>query len=381
MSGQDGFDLSGLEKACILLMSYGTTVAAEVFKHLTEPEIEQISGAIVRMQNVDATLMGSVLSEFDSITSGASGSVSGKNFAAQVLEQAMGSEKASQMLDRANTPGKGRPFGSLWDLNPTQFSRVLSDEHPQIAALVLTYLPAAKSAAVLAELEPGLQAEVAHRICTLEEADPEVLVAIEETLQAKLNATSTQQTASGGPKTLVDILNNAERATEQNILNSLAENDPEVGEQVRDLMFTFEDLPKLEDRTVQLVLREVDQEDLRLALKGASDEIQQLVFKNMSERAAEMLREDLELVGNARQKDVETSQQKLVLVVRRLIATGEASLKEEGAETKTSEEDELAGWGELGDFAMAAEAAESGETSEGAGETDEQPDQEVDLAA
>jgi flagellar motor switch protein FliG len=331
MAAQNSKDLTGLEKACVLLIAYGTGVAAEVFKHLTEPEIEQLSAEIIKMQNVDSSVSDAVVAEFEALVAESGSSLGGKNFAAQVLQQAVGSQKASELMGRAATPGRGRPFGSLWELNAGQLARTLKDEHPQIAALVLSYLPAGRAAMVLGELSEEMQADVAHRICTLEEADPEVLQTIEETLQTKLNATGTRAAASGGPKTLVEILNNVDRSIERNILTALQSDDPAVGEQVRDLIFTFEDLPKLEDRTIQLVLREVEQEDLRLALKGAAEEIQSLIFKNMSERAAEMLREDLELVGNARIKDVECAQQKLVVVVRRLIASGEASLKDESA--------------------------------------------------
>lgn len=384
MAPQSILDLNGLEKACILLVSMGTGVAAEVFKHLTEPEIEQLSAAIIKMQNVDPKIVDAVIKEFEAIAAEPGGAGGGKSFAAQVLEQAMGQEKANELMDRAATPGRGRPFGSLWDLNAGQLAKILKDEHPQVSALVITFLPPGRAAMVLGEFPEELQGEVALRICTMQEADPDVLSAIEETLQAKLTSVSSssmQTSASDGPKTLVDILNNADRSMERNILGALQNEDPEVGEQVRDMIFTFEDLPKLEDRAVQLVLREVEQEDLRLALKGADEEIQSLIFKNMSERAAEMLKEDLELVGNAKTKDIEAAQQKLVAVVRRLLAAGEASMKEAGEEQSVgaamSDADlEAAMMAELN----GGDGSGSQDTCGGGGLTDEQSDQ-VDVAA
>ena len=330
MANGDTAELTGLEKASILLIAMGTEVAAEVFKHLTEPEIERLSAQIIRMQYVDQGVIDAVVAEFEQVRGRVRGTRGGKNFAAQVLEQVVGGEKASELLNRAAIPGYGRPFGSLWDLDVDQLSRILAREHPQVIALVLAHLPPEKAAAILCECSEETQAEVAHRICTMDSIEPDIMRAVEDALQTRLTSGADVSTESGGPKILVEILNSATRATERNVLDSLTSRDPAVGEQVRSLLFVFEDMPKLEDRTIQSVLREVEQEDLRLALKGASDEIKEIIFKNMSERAADMLKEDLELLSHVRAKDVEAAQQKLVYVVRRLLASGEAVLK--GAE-------------------------------------------------
>ncbi|MEN6521592.1 MAG: flagellar motor switch protein FliG [Armatimonadota bacterium] len=328
MAITDPNQLTGLEKASIVLIALGTDVTADVFKHLREPEIEKISGQIMKLRNIDAAVIETVVSEFQQMCTAARNGLSGgKDFAARALEQAMGQEKANELLDKAGTASYGRPFESLWEAEAKQLAAVLAKENPQIIGLVLTYLPSEKAALVLAEMDDRMQAEIAHSICTQGETDPYVLSAIEEALNAKLLTADSQAASVGGPKALVDILNNATRSTEQLVLGSLASQDPEMGEQVRKMMFVFEDLIKLDDRTMQIVLREIDQEDLRMALKGANDDIKGLAFRNMSERAADMLREDLELLANAKPEDMEAGQQKIVNVVRRLIASGEAAMK------------------------------------------------------
>ncbi len=325
--------LTGLEKASILLISMGTSVAAEVFKHLGEMEIEKLSAQIMKLRDVDQATTDAVMAEFEQVCGNMEQSMSGgKDFAAEVLQQVVGGDKAAELLERASGPSYGRPFESLWELDSGRISRVLIEEHPQIIALVLTNLPADKSASVLAELPMETQAEVAHRICLTDGIDSEVIRAVEEALQEKLALASTQTASAGGPKALVEILNNATRTTERNVLESLASQDPEVGEQVRKMMFVFEDLSTLDDRTIQVILREIDQEDLRLAVKSADDTIRNLMFKNMSERAAEMLKEDLELLTNARPEDMEAAQQRIVLIVRRLLANGEAALRSDSSD-------------------------------------------------
>lgn len=339
MSIKDPSQLTGLEKASIVLIALGTGAAADVFKHLNESEIERLSGQIMKLRDIDSSVMDAVVTEFEQICMASkNGALGGKDFAAQVLEQAMGQEKANELLDKAGTASFGRPFESLWQAEASQIATVLAKEHPQIIALVLTYLPSEKAALVLSELDESVQAEVAHCICTLEETDPYVLSAIEEALNTKLLTAGSNTASAGGPKTLVDILNNATRSTERLVLDSLASQDPVVGEQVRKMMFVFEDLPTLDDRTVQVVLREIDQEDLRLALKGAGDEIKELVFRNMSERAADMLKEDLELLTNVKPADMEAGQQKIVCVVRRLIVSGEAIIKNPDEEEQVVEQ-------------------------------------------
>lgn len=361
-------ELTGLEKASILLIAMGTKLTAEVFKHLKEPEIERLSAQIMKMREVEPAMIQSVLMEFASAANADASTMGGKDFAMQVLEQVIGQEKASKLLDKAAMDYR-QPFESLWDVDATRLGRVLCQEHPQVIALVLTYLPSDKAAVVLTAMSDELQAEVAHRICVMSDADTEILMSIEDSLKAKLAATANQVVSTAGPKTLVEILNNAERTTERNVLGALQDQDPEIGEQVRSMMFVFEDLPKLEDRAVQLILREIDQEDLRLALKGASEEIRTLIFRNMSERAAEMLKEDLEMIGSVRAKEIEAAQQRVISIVRNLLNSGEATLKsqEEGAEVS----DGGSGGSEWEDMMKQFESEDGGDVNASATQEDQ----------
>jgi flagellar motor switch protein FliG len=388
MAVKDISELTGTEKAGILLLALGTSISAEVFKHLTEDEIQRLSAQLMRVNDVESVLVQAVVAEFEQVCSVGETTVSGgKTFAAEVLAQAVGQEKADQYMDKAGGPDFSRPFECLWALEASRLAKILSQEHPQVIAVVLTYLPSEKAAAIMTEIPEDVKADVALRICVMGEVDPAVLTAIEEVIQTKLEVTSTQVVVESGPKVLVDILNNAERSTERAILDGLLDQDPELAEQVRGMIFVFEDLPKLEDRAVQLILREVEQEDLRMALKGSDDVIKALVFRNMSERAAEMLKEDLELLTNAKDKDIEAAQQKIVLVTRRLLASGEASLISEEIAEGTGGESEGEG-GEDGNAEWEAmmKAAEAEAAGESAGEkpaeeaSGDEPDQ-VDRAA
>jgi flagellar motor switch protein FliG len=329
-------ELSGVEKASMLLMALGTGTSAEVFRHLTEPEIERLSAEIIRMRRVDPGVMDDVVAEFERTCSlGASVGSGGKDFAVQVLSQAVGQEKADRLLQKAASCTGSRPFGRLWNSEAAQIACVLSRESPQIVALVLSHLSPERSAAVLSELSDDLQVQVALRICSLEPVDPEVLEVVESGLCLQL-ANAPSKSSVSGPKTLVEILNNARRSTERVVLEALNSRDPNVGKAVRDMMFVFEDLRTLDGRYVQIVLRETDQEVLRLALKGTEDDLKELIFANMSERAVETIKEDMELMGPVKIKDIEAAQQKIVAVVRRLLESGQISLADEDAEEQVS---------------------------------------------
>jgi len=315
--------LTGVKKASVLLMALGTGASAQVLKHLTESEIEKLSAEIVRMRQVDPGMIQAVIEEFERTSSA---SLAGKDFATKVLEQVIGPQKTKQMLQRAAGFSGTRPFEFLWEAEAPVIARMLKQEHIQIIALVLINLPREKAGAVLSEFSKDLQAQIARAICAMDEVDAEVIGAIEEVLQTKLASVSAESVVAAGPKTLVEILDNVERTTERVVLDSLRKGDPAVGKQVRSLLFVFEDLLRLEDRGIQTVLREVDQEDLRLALKGADEKIRELIFRNMSERAAETLKEDLELAGSVKVRDIEAAQQRMAGVARRLLATGEIAL-------------------------------------------------------
>jgi len=317
--------LTGLKKASVLLMALGTDASAQVLKHLTELEIEKLSAEIVRMRQVDPEMIQAVVEEFEQ-SSASGASLAGKDFAARVLEQVIGPQKTKQMLQRAAGFTGARPFEFLWEAEAPVIARMVKEEHIQIIALVLINLPREKAAAALSEFDKDAQARIARAICAMDEVDAEVIGAIEEVLQTKLASASAEAVVAAGPKTLVEILNNVERSTERAVLDSLKKGDPAIGKQVRSLMFVFEDLARLEDRSIQTILREVDQEDLRLALKGANEKMKELIFRNMSERAAETLKEDLELAGSVKMRAIEAAQQRMASIARRLLATGEIAL-------------------------------------------------------
>lgn len=325
MPVQEENQLTGLRKASMLLLALGTSASAQVLKHLSEQEIEKLSAEIVRMRKVDPEMTQAVLDEFER-TATTAPSVAGRDFAVQVLDQVLGPEKTKHLLYRAVRTGGNRPFDFLWEADESLVAQLLREEHPQTAALVLINLPPEKAAPILSELPKEAQAQIARAICTMGEVDSDAVKAVEEILESEMLVLGAQAMVASGPKTLVDILNNSARSTERAVLDALRKGDPAIGKQVRGMMFIFEDLNKLEDRSIQLLLREVDQDDLRLALKGADDQIQSLVFRNMSERAADTLREDLELAGSVKQRDTEAAQQRIVSVVRRLLSTGEISL-------------------------------------------------------
>ena len=325
MADQEEGKVTGLKKASVLLMALGTDASAQVLKHLTESEIEKLSAEIVRMRQVDPEMIQAVVEEFER-SSASSASLAGKEFAARVLEQVIGPQKTKQMLQRAAGFTGVRPFEFLWEAEARVIARMLKEEHIQIIALVLINLPREKAAAVLSEFDKDTQARIARAVCAMEDVDAEVIGAIEEVLQIKLASASVEAVVAAGPRALVEILNNVERSIERTVLDSLRKGDPAIGKQVRSLMFVFEDLVRLEDRSIQTVLREVDQEDLRLALKGADEKMKELIFRNMSERAAETLKEDLELAGSVKTRDIEAAQQRMASVARRLLATGEIAL-------------------------------------------------------
>lgn len=322
---QSNGQLSGLEKAAILLIGLGDELAAEVMKHLSQDEIERLSIEIARKDHVPPSLQEAVEEEFEQLAMArqyiAQGGV---EYARTVLEKALGRQKAEEILDRVLSSMKVRPFDSLREADPNQLFQFLQKEHPQTIALVLVHLPPQKAAAILSALPPELQADVALRIITMDRTTPEVIEQVETLLSRKISTIGALETAPvGGPKSLVDMLNNADRSTEKTILDALAESNPEMADAVKQLMFVFEDIVKLDNRSMQVVLRHVEPDDLRLALKTASDAVKDAVFRNMSSRAAEALREDIEMTGPVRLRDVETAQQRVVAVIRQLEEAGE----------------------------------------------------------
>jgi len=333
--------LPGRRKAAILLVSLGKEAAADVFQHLPEEMIEKLTIEMARTREVrpeDAEAI-----QREAIESAyARGYVGdgGVAYAREVLERAVGEKRASEILARLATVIEQTPFEFLRSTPPDQILAFLRAEHPQTTALVLANLPTTEIAAKVMQLmPPEEQAEVATRIATMDKTSPDVIKDIAVVMKEKLQMVFQQEyAAAGGVQTLADILNAADRGTERNILEHLQKEDEELADEVRSLLFTFEDLLQLDDRSVQLVLKEVDTKDLALALRGATEEVRDWLFSNLSERASEMLREELELMPPQRRRVVEEAQSKVVAAVRRLEDAGEIVIARGGAQ-----EDELLG--------------------------------------
>jgi len=328
--------LPAVRKASIVLISLGQELSANVLKHLSRDEIETLTLEIARIKHVSPDLRDAVLAEFSQMIVAQECIIEGGiEYAQGVLQQALGKETASEIISRLVTMLQVQPFDSVKSVDPTQLLQLLQNEHPQTIALVLAHLPPETSAMVLSGLPQKLQAQVAMRIVGMDRASPEVVREVEGILQARITATGTQDfDKAGGPSTLADILNCADRTTERSILDDLMENNPEVAEEVKKRLFVFEDIITLGRRDIQLVLREVDGKDLALALKGAPENVRSVIYENMSERAAQSLREEMEFMGAVRLRDVEAAQQKIVSVIRALEEAGEVVISR-GEENET----------------------------------------------
>ncbi len=310
MIARDTTALNGIEKASLLLMALGTSTSAQVFKHLSEAEIEKLSAQIIRMQEADPSLMQAVVREFERVSTAQD--------AGLIYRDAGGVPEVDLTQPKSNQ----RPFESLSRTESGRIAQLLLEEQPQVIALVLTSLPRNKAAAVLSEFDEDTQSQVALAICQMEDVDPEVVAAIEKSLQTKLAAIPQRTSQRTGAQALIEILNNASHNTGRAILGALQKKAPSFAEQVRGRMFTWDDLPRLDDTAIQYILREVDNDDLVLALKASDDHIRELILRNMSQHTAEALKESLEIPRPIKVRDIEASQQRIAGVARHLLAMG-----------------------------------------------------------
>lgn len=324
--------LTGLEKAAILLMALGPDVSSLVLKQLPEKDIEKITYQIANTQVVDNETRFAVIQEFLQMSEAQQYLLHGGiEYAREILEKTVGPAKANELIRKLTESSKIRPFSLIRKADPRQLVNFISNEHPQTIALILSYLLPEQAAMVLSALPEDMQTEIAKRIALMERTSPEIVRAVESVLDKRLSSLVEQDFANvGGISTLVDILNRVDRGTEKTILESLEAEDPELAEEIRKRMFVFEDIIKLDDTSIRRVLRDVDNRDLALALKGASQDVSQRIFKNMSQRAAEMLKEDIEYLGPIRLRDVEEAQQRIVQIIRRLDETGEIIISRGG---------------------------------------------------
>ncbi|MDQ0203783.1 flagellar motor switch protein FliG [Pectinatus haikarae] len=318
-------ELSGQQKAAILLISLGPEYSAKLFKHLDDEEIEKLTLEIASQQQVTQEQKQTVISEFYQLIMAKSYiSHGGLDYAQKVLEKALGSDKAATIINRLTASLQVRPFDFLRKTDPSQLLNFIQNEHPQTIAMILAYLNPEQSASVLAALPAESQADVARRVAVMDRTSPDVLREVERVLEKKLSTMSSQDfTDAGGIQVVVEMLNRVDRGTERSILDNLEIENPELTEEIKRLMFVFEDLVMLDDRSLQLVLREVESKDLSLAMKGTSDDVAAKIYKNMSKRAAAALKEELEFMGPVRIRDVEESQQKVVNIIRKLEEKGD----------------------------------------------------------
>lgn len=318
-------ELTNQQKAAILFIALGPEHSASLFKHLNDEEIEKITLEIANQRKVTQQQKNQVVSEFyqmaiakDYISAG------GLDYAREVLEKALGSEKAVNIINRLTSSLQIRPFDFARKTDPAQLLNFIQNEHPQTIALIMAYLQPDQSAAILSALPSERQVEVAKRIATMDRTSPDILRDVERILERKLSSLVTQDfTAAGGVDSIVEVLNRVDRTTERTIIENLEVQNPELAEEIKKLMFVFEDLVMLDDRSLQLVLREVDSKDLALALKATAQEVAEKIYKNMSKRASDMLKEEIEYMGPVKIRDVEEAQQKVVNVIRRLEESGE----------------------------------------------------------
>nr|WP_305120986.1 flagellar motor switch protein FliG [Saccharibacillus sp. JS10] len=317
--------MSGRQKAAILLISLGPEVSAQIFKHLRDEEIEQLTLEIANVRKVDSSEKDTVLSEFHQICLAQEYiSQGGINYAKDILQKALGEQKALEVINRLTATLQVRPFDFARKADPSQILNFIQNENAQTIALVLSYLQFDQASIILSSLPQEKQAEVARRIAMMDSTSPEVIAQVERILEQKLSSTVTQDFATaGGIESIVSILNGVDRGTERTILDSLEIQDPELAEEIKKRMFVFEDIVNIDDRSIQRIIRDVESADLQLALKVASEEVREVVFKNMSKRMAETFREEMEFMGPVRLRDVEEAQTRIVTIIRKLEEAGE----------------------------------------------------------
>lgn len=334
MAASSSEGLSGVQKAAILLIALGPEMSSKIFKHLKEEEIEQLTLEIANTRSVAPQVKNDILDEFYEVCLAqqyiAEGGI---GYAKDLLDKALGEERAQEVIGRLTASLQVRPFEFVRKADPSQLLNFIQDEHPQTVALILSYLPASQSAAVIGSLPPEKQADVAKRIAMMDRTSPDVIKEVENVLERKLSSLVNQDyTIVGGVDSIVNILNTVDRSTEKHIMETLEVEEPELADEIRRKMFVFEDILTLDNRAIQTVLRDVDNNELAIALKNANEEVQNVIFSNLSSRLASMIKEDMEYMGPVRLKDVEDAQQKIVNIIRKLEDSGEIVISRGGGD-------------------------------------------------
>ena len=326
--------ITGLQKAAVLLIALGPERSAGIFKHLKEEEIEELTLEIANTRSITPQIKESVINEFYEVCLAqqyiAEGGIS---YAKELLEKALGSEKAMDVIGKLTASLQVKPFEFVRKADASQLLSFIQDEHPQTIALILSYLAPGQAATLIAALPPEKQADVAKRIAVMDRTSPEVIKEVENVLESKLSSLVNQDyTIIGGVDAVVEILNAVDRGTEKHIMESLEIEEPELADEIRKKMFVFEDILLLDDRAIQRVLRDVANDDLTIALKSTNEQVQNAIFNNMSKRLAVMIKEDMEFMGPVRMKDVEEAQQKIVNIIRKLEDAGEIIISRGGGD-------------------------------------------------
>ena len=327
-------ELNNQQKAAILFIVLGPEYSSMLFKHMNDEEIEKVTLEIANHKQVTPEEKKAVISEFYQMAMAKNYlSQGGLEYAQSILEKALGADRATTIISRLTTSLQVRPFDFLHKTDPAQLLNFIQNEHPQTIALIMAYLDPDQAATILTSLPQDRQAEVAKRIAVMDRTSPEVLREVERVLERELSALVTQDFSdAGGVKAIVEVLNRVDRTTEKSITENLEVDNPELTEEIKKLMFVFEDILLLDDRSIQRVLRDVENADLELALKSSTEEVQNVIFRNLSKRLAAMIKEDMDFMGPVRMKDVEEAQQKIVAVIRKLEDSGDIVISRGGGD-------------------------------------------------
>ena len=326
--------LSGLEKSAILLLAMGDKFTSEAFKRMERSEITQISKVIMELDAVPKETIEMVLREFHyALVSGQDILTGGEDAVKRLLMKNLDGDTAKYIIDELNLEVTSAPFRELGNVSPRILSQILRNEHPQTLALILGHMPSEQAAVLLTNLPAGVRTEVLMRLANLEAVPEDMIEEVDKVLQSQLIAMGGKEGKKvGGVPAVAEILNAVDRATEEEVLSEIEEESSQMAEEIRNLMFVFEDVGGLDDRAIREILKDISNDDLTLALKGASDELKDHFFKNMSERAATMIREDLEIMGPTKLSDVETAQQNIVKTVRKLEGEGRIAIARGGGD-------------------------------------------------
>ena len=326
--------MSGLQKAAVLLIALRPKKSASIFRYLKEDEIEELTLEIANTRSIAPQLKDDIINEFYQVCLAQQYiSEGGIGYAKDLLDKALGEERAQQVITKLTASLQVRPFEFVRKTDASQVLNFIQDEHPQTIAMILSYLSPNQASMIIGSLDPEKQADVARRIAMMDRTSPDVIKEVESVLERKLASLANQDyTIVGGVDAIVNILNTVDRSTEKHIMETLEVEEPELADEIRKKMFVFEDILLLDDRAIQRVLRDVENSDLAIALKGANDEVKGAILKNLSKRLAAMIEEDMEFMGPVRMKDVEEAQQKIVAVIRKLEDSAEIVISRGGGD-------------------------------------------------